>query len=240
VSEVEAVAGLEKPAAQRRTRRSGGAAGIAAAAGASARDRIMDTAERLMAERGYAAVSVREIAAAAQVQFSGIGYHFGSKEMLLEAIFERRASALNGERAALLDACDPTLTGRPPSPEELLGAFCEPAFALARQAGGERFLRLQLLLFAEDGPLSRRIKARYYDPMSRRMVSLLGAALPGLPPEAIYLRFNFLVGALFATLRDQTRVQILSHGKVRIDPEATGRAFMAFLMSGFRGDLEAK
>lgn len=237
---MEAAAGPVKPAVQRRSRGGGSAAGIAAASGASARDRIMDTAERMMAERGYAGVSVREIAASAQVQLSAIGYHFGSKEMLLEAIFERRASALNSERSALLDACDPELTGRPPSLEAILSAFCEPAFALARHAGGERFLRLQLLVFAEDGLLSRRIKARHYDPMSRRMVRLLGLALPDLPPESVYLRFNFLVGALFGTLRDQTRVQILSHGKVRIRPEATGPAFMRFLMAGFHGDLDGK
>ncbi len=213
---------------------------ISSAAGASSRDRIMDTAERLMAERGFAAVSVREVTAAAQVHLSGITYHFGSKEMLLESIFERRASALNSERSALLDACDPQLTGCAPRIEEVLHAFCQPAFSLARQSGGARFLRLQRLMFAEDGPLSRRIKTKYYDPMSRRMIRMLGEALPELSPSSIYLRFNFLVGVLFSTLRDQTKVGVLSQGTVQIDPDAEAAEFMRFLLHGFRADLKKR
>jgi AcrR family transcriptional regulator len=203
---------------------------------ASARDRIMDTAERLMGERGYAAVSIREVSAAAQVQLSSIGYHFGSKERLLEAIFERRASALNSERTALLDDLEARAAANAPPLEQILSAFCDPAFALARQYGGAKFLRLQQLLFAEDGALARRIKAKHYDPMSRRMVHLLGRALPQLSKELIYLRFNFLVGALFGILRDQTRSQVLSRGTVRIESATAASDFMRLLMLGFSGD----
>ena len=39
------------------------------------RERILRTAERLFAERGFNGVSVRELAAAAQVNIASIGYH---------------------------------------------------------------------------------------------------------------------------------------------------------------------
>lgn len=51
---------------------------------------LMDTAERLFAERGFEAVSVRELAAEAGVNLAMVSYYFGSKEGLFEAIIESK------------------------------------------------------------------------------------------------------------------------------------------------------
>ncbi len=54
---------------------------------ASTRDRILQTAEALFAERGIDAVSMNEInKAAGQKNTSSLHYHFGNKEGLLQAI----------------------------------------------------------------------------------------------------------------------------------------------------------
>lgn len=52
----------------------------------------METAERLFAENGYDGTSVRDIAQAADVNVAMISYYFGSKEKLLQAIFEERTA----------------------------------------------------------------------------------------------------------------------------------------------------
>ena len=54
------------------------------------KERILDAAERLFAERGFAATSLRSITAAAGVNLAAVNYHFRSKEALLEAVFTRR------------------------------------------------------------------------------------------------------------------------------------------------------
>src|ERR1043165_3590348 len=51
---------------------------------------IMETAERLFAENGYDGPSIRDIAHAADVNVAMISYYFGSKEKLLQTIFEKR------------------------------------------------------------------------------------------------------------------------------------------------------
>lgn len=51
----------------------------------STRDAVRDAAERLFAERGYAATSVRDIAGAAGVDPALVIRHFGSKEKLFLA-----------------------------------------------------------------------------------------------------------------------------------------------------------
>jgi AcrR family transcriptional regulator len=51
--------------------------------------RILDAAEDVFAEQGYAAASTREIARRARVPFGGLHYHWGSKKQLWEAVFKR-------------------------------------------------------------------------------------------------------------------------------------------------------
>ena len=51
---------------------------------------IMESAEKLFAEKGFAGTSVRDIADEAGVNLAMISYYFGSKEKLLEAIFRYR------------------------------------------------------------------------------------------------------------------------------------------------------
>jgi AcrR family transcriptional regulator len=49
---------------------------------------IIETAEKLFAAKGFDGTSVRDIADAADINVAMISYYFGSKEKLMEAIFE--------------------------------------------------------------------------------------------------------------------------------------------------------
>jgi AcrR family transcriptional regulator len=51
---------------------------------------IMEAAEKLFADKGFAGTSVRDIAEAAGVNLAMISYYFGSKEKLMEAMFTHR------------------------------------------------------------------------------------------------------------------------------------------------------
>jgi AcrR family transcriptional regulator len=53
--------------------------------------RILDAAEEVFAEQGYAAASTREMARRARVPFGAVHYHWGSKRQLWEAVFKRLA-----------------------------------------------------------------------------------------------------------------------------------------------------
>ena len=52
--------------------------------------RILDEAEALFAQKGYHAVSVREITAAAECNLAAINYHFGHKKNLYLEVFRSR------------------------------------------------------------------------------------------------------------------------------------------------------
>ena len=72
-------------------RNSGGAPG--AEDGRDSRARILDAAERLMAERGYAGTSISAIVRASGLPASSVYWHFSSKRGLLAAVMERAAES---------------------------------------------------------------------------------------------------------------------------------------------------
>src|ERR1700733_6215906 len=53
---------------------------------------IINTAEKLFAVTGFDGTSVRDIAQGADVNVAMISYYFGSKEKLMEAVFEQRTN----------------------------------------------------------------------------------------------------------------------------------------------------
>ncbi|GAA3978880.1 hypothetical protein GCM10023085_71590 [Actinomadura viridis] len=70
--------------------------------GAGTRERILDAAERLMAERGVAGVSLNEInTAAGQRNTAALHYHFGGRDGLLRAIMRRHGPWLRARHDEL-------------------------------------------------------------------------------------------------------------------------------------------
>jgi len=72
------------------------------------RTALLDAAAQVLRERGYAALSTREVATAAGVPLSQIHYHFGSKQGLMLALFEYLNAQLFSRQKALFD--DPSLS----------------------------------------------------------------------------------------------------------------------------------
>src|SRR3954454_22049946 len=79
----------------------------------STKEQILLAAERLIADHGVDGVSMRQIGAAVgSGNNSAVLYHFGSKEKLVEAIFEYRLPRLRERRAELIDErCPSDLRG---------------------------------------------------------------------------------------------------------------------------------
>src|SRR5512143_118352 len=99
---------------------------------AETKDRILDAAERLFAEHGFDATSLRMITAEAGVNLAAVNYHFRSKDALIEAVFSRCIRPLNRERLRLLAAVEEASGGAPPRLEDVIRAFVTPVIR-ARQ-----------------------------------------------------------------------------------------------------------
>ena len=77
------------------------ARGAAAPAHGEARERLLEAAARLFAERGFDGVTIRQIAAAAGVGHAGVNYHFRSKSELYGEVLRRHGPGGAMERAGL-------------------------------------------------------------------------------------------------------------------------------------------
>src|SRR5262249_34868956 len=99
------------------------------------RERILDAAERLFAQRGFHGVSLRDITDAAGVDVALGGYHFGSKRELFAAVIERRAEVLNRERMQLLAQVRRTARPGTAALEPIVNAFTQPLLERSARGG---------------------------------------------------------------------------------------------------------
>jgi len=73
------------------------------------RDHIINKAIELFAAKGFEGTSIRDLAAAADVNVAMVNYYFGTKEKLFDALIERKAVKSRGSLEELVK--DKTLTG---------------------------------------------------------------------------------------------------------------------------------
>lgn len=155
------------------------------------RRQIILAAERLFAERGLAGVSLREInVAAGQRNTSAAHYHFGSKEALVDAIFEFRRSEIGRRRDEILDALE--REGRVTDMRALTRALIEP---LAAELSGEEeshYLPFLAHLFLQT-PHEVADILRRHQAAETRWSPLVAAATPQVPRELLRTRL-YLMG----------------------------------------------
>lgn len=170
------------------------------------RVRILDAAERIFAEHGYDGATLRQVASAAGVQLSLLGYHFPSKLALYSAVFERR-QYVNEQRLERLEALgDPRA---PDALDRLVAAFMDPVMALREQ--GTWYRRLVLREAADPSSRQRPIIRELFDPMARRFIAALREVRPGRPEGWYEWSYLFAVGALTQSASDDRLANLTEH-----------------------------
>lgn len=71
--------------------------------GEQTRQRLLDAAERIFAEKGYSSTSLRDVASAAGIREPGIYNHFKGKEALYSEVLERALQPLANAIAATME-----------------------------------------------------------------------------------------------------------------------------------------
>ena len=197
------------------------------------RERILSAAQQLFAQRSFTQVNMREITEAAGVSLAAVNYHFGTKDGLVTALFNRAAPQLIAERAGLLEAA--TLQGgsRKAQVRALVYALIAPVIRWSLRAETQTYYVPFLERVSLDGPPEVRqlidSETNYLQPF----VDALADLLPELARSEIYWRLNFILGIEHSLHTEMKRWQALSGNACDFsDPEAVIERVVEFVLPG--------
>ncbi|MCB1461239.1 MAG: TetR family transcriptional regulator [Nitratireductor sp.] len=196
------------------------------------RQRILDAAERLLAEKSYHAVSTRMITEAAEANTAALHYHFGTKEAVVQAIFERRLGPINRKRIKLLDAFE---NQQEPDLEEVLKAFIGPTLMLNASEGERYFKMLSSNISMDPSEELRRFSFDFYREVGEKFVRLIARVCPHLTPEELFWRMGCVYGAMVYIRADNGRLQLILGHELSFRNDTRGLEMMArFLAAGLK------
>ena len=205
------------------------------------RGRLLDADEELFAERGIAATSLRQVTGHAGANVAAVNYHFGSKDGLVVAVFERILGPLNAERLERLDAAVAAAAGRAPAPEAVLEAFVGPALRLGTGTRPTRLLGLMGRAHSEASHEIRKAVFAQFEEVIARFAHAIHRAAPELTLTEVYWRLEFSIGAMAFILADPPAFRALTSGDREEEEERNVARLVAFLAAGFRArSAEAK
>jgi len=164
--------------------------------GDATRQRLLDEAEAMFAERGYEGTSLRALVVAAEANIAAVNYHFRSKEGLLRAVVDRAMAPVNAERERRLGELQ-TL-GSPATLEQIVRAFVEPGLDLTRHHGvrGPAVAKFIGRVLFDPSRRIRELFADQVDQVEGRYLDALRDAAPGAGAGAILFGYTSMLGLL--------------------------------------------
>ncbi|MHC4524585.1 MAG: TetR/AcrR family transcriptional regulator [Planctomycetota bacterium] len=148
-------------------------------------NRLLDAAEKLFCEKGFARTSVRELTTEAGCNLAAINYYFGGKEKLYTEMFRRQFQMMIQGH---LDTIDQVMCEGDVSLEKLLKVIIEPPIrrAVANETKGQILkLLVREVMDQKIDPeyVVKDMKEKFFD----RLGSVFMQLVPGLPEERIAL-----------------------------------------------------
>ena len=169
---------------------------------------LLLTAEQLFGERGIEGVSLRQIVVAAgQANSSAVQHHFGSKEGLVQAVYDMRIPELDANRQELLDRFSDNDNYVPLA--ALLRVLFLPVvdnMDEAVQKNVALFHSQLMLLDINNHPFTHsKVPHPCYDEVYRRFTEELNY----LPLTVLELRLRLAIDLFFGALNEHRRLKAL-------------------------------
>ncbi len=193
----------------------------------------MNAAERLFAERGIDAVSLRTINAEAGYSVAALHYHFATRDGLVKALLARAQPRMLQERARLLAELDATAA---PALEAIVAALVLPLTAgmLEDFAASVAKLRFLVRLSFDRSPYL----ARTLEESFALFRPLLCRALPHLDERTLMRRWRLAADLTQHALANALEVHLsprAGRAPQRAEFDAFLQELVTFISGGVRG-----
>ena len=140
------------------------------------RDKLLDAAGRIFADRGYRAATIREICVAAGANVAAVNYHFGDKLGLYTEVVRQSA------RIAEFQAAQTVIDRDAPAEEVLRAIIRARLHSLFRGDRPDWSFRIMAHELAQPTPALWRLVNKAGQPVFHRLLGLIGGMI-GLPAE---------------------------------------------------------
>jgi len=199
--------------------------------------RVLESATRLFAEKGFRDTTVHEICEAAHANIAAVNYYFGRKERLYEAAWRYAYRLTRESRDTALDAAG----GR--SPEEQIEAFIRTRLKDVSSAGPASYFWRILEKEHHDPTLVYDAVIReVFRPLGQRLEQLIARMLDGRASEMqLRLCFFSLIGTIgFLTQHKRIVERIFGHDALEpADCEVLQEHLARFFFAGVRDARQA-
>jgi AcrR family transcriptional regulator len=196
--------------------------------------KILDVAERLFAEVGIHATSIRQIVKEAGVNVASLHYHFGSKEEVIHQIITRRLRPINELKIKRLDQLQEETASKPQELEAVLRAFIEPHIQMQKVAGDKVKILMKLMVQIEDeGERLKLMQDPVFMNVFNRFTSALQSILPHLSYSELIWRFKFMIFSMHAIMLQHPMPTNSQFKDEKERTEDTINYVITFLKAGF-------
>jgi AcrR family transcriptional regulator len=172
-----------------------------------ARDQLIMAAEKLFAESGIDAVSLRQInVEAGQKNSSAAHYHFGSKEALLLSIYSVRMAKVNAHRLMALEAI--ATNHQENDIRSLVGAIVLPIVTeIDADESGQHYIRFMAQAIGHPQLDLAELWQQEHSGGLATALDMLREALPDIPPVLFGQRFGLAFEQIIHSLADREKLR---------------------------------
>ena len=165
------------------------------------RERILKAAERLFAERGYDATSIRAIVAKARVNQAAINYHFDGKDGLYRDVLRAAFRSLTAEQLEHADEM------KSMSREDALHEFIRRQLRpLAGRDEASRYMRIVNWETVRPTPVFRKLVSEEAAPFMGLAVELIRRFQPDADQRTLMAAAIWLLGQCSVFLRNREQL----------------------------------
>jgi len=184
------------------------------------------------------------ITAMARVNLAAVNYHFGSKEALIEAVYERRLEPLNKARLRNLRTLKKQYGDEKIPIEEVIEAFVMPLVEISDTGDSRQTMNILRLIgrtYSEAAKQFRKLFAESYHSVLEQYQEVLAKSLPKLSSEEINWRLQFTIGAMSHSFVESELLGLLSGEDVTPDLiKQQVKQLMPFIIAGFKSKAPTK
>jgi len=187
------------------------------------RERILKAAERLFAERGYEATSIRAIVAKARVNQAAINYHFAGKDGLYREVLRAAFRALTEHQLAHVE--EMKVMSREQALVEFVGHQLQPLIGRDELS---RHLRIFNWEAARPTAVFRKLLSEEAAPFMDVAVDLVRRFLPDADQRTLVVAAIWLIGQCNVFMRNREQ---LSGPPINLSLDESAIEFIGMMIS---------